>query len=132
MQLSARFLNDVSGVNSFEIANQVEFFAGDNQTIYFQLVDASLDRPEQGFSPAGRRYMPASGSTLQVTFMSVDDAKKVVRMATQPFATDPSIWSVALLPSDPMKGTVSLKFVLTEPSRTLNASFVPGLLLRVQ
>lgn len=76
--------------------------------------------------------MPPAGSTLAVTFLNVDDSKKLTRPASQPFPQDPSIWSVAILPSDPLQGTVPLKFVLTEPSRVLNASFIPGLFLRVQ
>jgi hypothetical protein len=132
MLLSARFLIDVANVNSYEHAAQLEFNAGDTQTVHFQLIDGALDRAEQGFSPAGRRYMPPAGSTLQITMLNVDDAKKVVRFASQPFAQDPSIWAVSILGTDPLKGSVSLKFVLTEPSRTLNAQFVPGILLRVK
>jgi hypothetical protein len=131
MLLSARFLIDVAGVNSFEHSVQLEFFAGDAQTIHFQLVDGSLDRAEQGFSPAGRRYMPVAGATLQVTFLNIDDASKITRFATQPFAEDPSIWSVPLLSSDPLKGTVGLQFTLAEPSRTLTAKFLSGIVLRV-
>lgn len=132
MQLSARFLIDVSSVNSFENASQVEFSFGDDQVIYLQLVDASLDRPEQGFSPAGRRYMPATGATLKVTLGNINDAKKVVRFASQPFASDPSIWSIQLLGTDPVRGTVNMQLQLIETSRTLNGSMLPGVLLRVR
>jgi hypothetical protein len=131
MLLSIRFLNDVSNVNSFEYASNVEFHAGDPQAISFQLIDASLDRPEQGFVPAGRRYMPPAASTLAVTFQNLDDAKRFTRAATQPFPLDPSIWQVPVLASDPLVGTVRLKMVLTEPDRTLNATLGPGLFLRV-
>jgi hypothetical protein len=132
MLLSCRFLNDVAGVNTFQYASQVEVAAGDGQTVYFQLIDASLDRPDQGFSPSGRRYMPASSSTLLVTLANVDDAKKLVRTATQPFPQDPSIWSIPLLSTDPLKGTVFMQAVLTEPSRRLSFSSLPGVLLRVR
>lgn len=133
MKLSLRFLNDVASVNSFEPADSFEFFAGDNQTLYFQLVDISLDRPEHGFNPAGRRYMPPATSTLQVTLSNIDDAKKIVRMATQPFPLDPSIWAITILPSDPVKGTVGLKLVLTEPGpRVFNSSHIPGVFIRVE
>jgi len=132
MLLSARFLLDVANVNSYEHAAQLEFNAGDAQVIHLQLIDAALDRAEQGFSPAGRRYMPPAGSTLQLTMLNIDDAKKVTRFATQPYAQDPSIWAVSILATDPLKGSVSLKLVLAEPGRTLNASLVPGVLLRVR
>src|SRR4051812_12653488 len=124
MLLSARFLNDVSSVNSFEMATAAEIYAGDAQTVYMQLIDASLDRSDQSFNPAGRRYMPPAGSTLQVTFLNVDDAKTVVRTASQPFAQDPSIWSIPILSTDPLAGTAAMNLVLTEPGpRKLNAKF---------
>ncbi len=132
MQLSARFLIDVASVNSYEVVPSVEWTVGDNQTLYFQLVDAALDRLEQGYNPPGRRYMPAATATVQLSMLNIDDAKKVVRFCSQPFPQDPSIWSVALLPTDPLRGTVSLKLLLTEPSRTLAANFTPGLVLRVK
>ena len=109
MLLSARFLNDVASVNSFEAASALELFAGDDQTFYFQIVDLSLDRSDQGFSPQGRRYMPVTGATLYVTLINVDDAKVVRRYASQPFTQDPSIWAIPLPASDPLKGTVNLR-----------------------
>ncbi len=132
MLLSCRFLIDVANVNNFEQVASVELYSGDTQTVYFQLIDASLDRAEQMFNPAGRRYCPPATSTLQVTLVNVDDALKIVRTATQPYAQDPSIWSVPFLASDPLKGTAALNLVLTEPSRTLNARFAPGSVLRIK
>lgn len=132
MLLSCRFLNDVSNVNSFSVSPSAEINAGDAQTLYLQLVDASVDRAEQGFVPSGRRYMPPAGSTFQVTFRNVDDAKKVVRTATQPFQLDPSIWAVSILASDPIRGTVMIGATLTEPGRTLNFGGSPSLILRVK
>lgn len=133
MLLSCRFLNDVQNVNSFETAPQVEFSAGDSQTLYLQLIDASLDRSDQGFFPPGRRYVPPVGSTLQVTFVNVDDARKLVRGAVQPFVLDGSIWSVTILPTDPIAGTVNLNFLLTEAGgRVLNARLTPGVVVRVR
>lgn len=131
MYLSLRFLNDVQGVNSFNYAPGVEFFGGDNQTVFFQLIDASLDKSEQGFFPSGRRYVPAASSTLLVSLGNINDAKKMDRSATQPFAQDPSIWSFPILATDPLKGTVSIKLVLTEPTKKLNSSHMAGIFLRV-
>lgn len=130
--MSSRFLLDVNGVNSFEYSAQVEIASGDTQNVYFQLIDASLDRSEQGFNPPGRRYCPAATSTLAVTFVNTDSAKQFVRAATQPFAQDPSIWTVPILGTDPLLGTVNLKIILTEPSRQLSAVFMPGVVLRVR
>jgi len=121
MLLSCRFLTDVAGVNTFQVSPQAEINAGDAQTLYIQLIDASLDRADQGFSPAGRRYMPPAGSTLSLLFSNIDDAKKLTRAATQPFSLDPSIWAIPILSTDPLAGTVTLKATLVEPGpRTLN------------
>lgn len=131
MLLSCRFLRNVQNVNSFEQSNTMELFAGDTQTLYLQLVDSGVDRTEQGFSPPGRRYIPGAGASLQVTFENIDDAKRVVRLATQPFANDPSIWSVPLLATDPFKGTVMFTLKLNDGAKVFNSSGQP-LMLRVR
>jgi hypothetical protein len=117
MLLSARFLANVSDVNNFDWIRQVEMNAGDPVTVYVQLVDASLDKSVQGWEPiiSGRRYMPASGATLQVQLKNVDDTKTLNKIATQAFPTsDPSIWSFQIAATDDVQGTVSLTLVLTE------------------
>lgn len=150
MLLSFRFLTDVAGVNSFEAAVSAEISQGDAQDLYFQLIDAGLDRGEQGYMPAGRRYMPASPATMTVTFTNTNTGPTTggdfqlsprinpgsldtfTRAATQPFAQDSSIWKVSILASDPLNGTVQMKPVLTEPTRTLTVAQMPGLCLRVR
>lgn len=150
MLLSYRFLNDVAGVNNFEVAAAIEINAGDAQDLYIQLIDAALDRTEQGYIPSGRRYMPSVGASLVVTFTNIDTGPtvangfetatrinpsvpaKVIRTAAQPFAQDGSIWSIPVLASDPLNGTVQIKLVLVEPSRTLTVNPQPGMFLRVR
>jgi hypothetical protein len=114
VRLSLRMLDSVSGVNNFNYANSVGMTEGDSPTVYFQLVDLSQDRADQGFVPAGRRYCPAAGATMTVNLLHVDDARKVVKTATQPFANDPSIWCFSLLPTDPVRGTVNVVVTLSE------------------
>ena len=118
MKLSARPLVDVEGANDFQYSTQLEYYAGDATTFYFQLIDQEKNPAQQGFYPSGLRYCAITGATLQVTFNNVADSKRVVRYATQPFANDTSIWSVSILATDPLEGTVSLKCVLTENSGT--------------
>ncbi len=132
MLLACRFLIDVAGVNSFEYAESVEWYQGDSQTLYVQLIDASLDRPQDGYVPAGRRYIPAQGSTLTVTFSNIDSAKVVTRSATQPFAQDGSIWSIPILPSDPFKGSISVHLKLNENGQIKSSGDRPGMLIRVR
>lgn len=128
MLLSARMLTDVQSVNSFEQVDQVEFMEGDSLFVFFQLVDSTLDRSDQGFMPSGRRYVPASGSTLQVVLDNIDDAKRVTRNAVQAFPTlDGSIWKVQILPTDKIGGTVQMKLTLSEGG-TIKKSLVKGAL----
>lgn len=114
MKLTARMLSNVRDANSFEWAETVQMSEGDSPIVYFQLVDASLDRYNQGFSPAGRRYCPAAGSILMVVLDNVDDARVVTRVAMQPFPSDPSIWAISLMPTDKLVGTVNMKLNLTQ------------------
>lgn len=114
MLLSARLLKDVSNVNSFEYADVAEFTKGDALSVYFQLIDSSVHTTICGYNPSGRRYSPASGATMSVTIENIDDAKKVTRTATQPFALDPSIWKVDILATDVIAGTANLRITLTE------------------
>lgn len=127
MLLSARILESVSGVNSFDYVDQGRFTEGDTPTIYLQLIDAAKDRPQDGFVPAGRRYMPIGGATLQVTFVNLDASKQVVRFATQPFPQDPSIWAVTLLATDAIRGTVSLRLLLSESGKLTKGSLQAAL-----
>lgn len=114
MRLSARMLNNVTNVNSYENVDTLQFTEGDLPPLFFQLIDASTDRAERGYVPAGRRYMPATGATLQATLGSVDSAKTITRACTQPYAQDPSIWKLMLLAGDSLTGFRDLRLVLTE------------------
>jgi hypothetical protein len=131
MRLSARILANVSGINAFSYANQADLTEGDTPIIYFQLVDLTRDRADQGFVPAGRRYVPTALATLEVTLDHIDATRKVVRMATQPFPQDPSIWAVTLTTLDKLRGTVNMKLVLTETGGKVTSGLLSAA-LRVQ
>jgi hypothetical protein len=115
MKFSVIPLIKVSGVNDFLYSTQVEFTAGDATDIYVQLVDLEKNSAQYGYYPGGLRYVPLPLSTVQVTIRNIDTAKEFIRYATQPFATDASIWRFSLLPTDPVSGTLTIHFVLTEP-----------------
>lgn len=114
MLLSARPLENVVNVNAYEVVDHVSFSEGDAVSLYLQLVDLAKDRPEQGFVPAGRRYMPAAGATLQVTLDHLNDARVITKVAVQPFSQDASIWRVDVMSTDIVRGTVTIKIALTE------------------
>jgi hypothetical protein len=134
MILGCRFLTDVASVNVFQVISAAELYKGDTQNVYIQLLDMAVDRSDQGFSPAGRRYCPPAGTTLTLKFQNIDDAKVVLRPCVQAYPTlDASIWYVPLLSSDPLAGTVTMSATLTEPGSIVK-TFVnqKGIMLRVR
>jgi hypothetical protein len=129
MLLSARLLSGVTDVNTFEVVTTLEMTQGDQQDVYFQLIDASV---QKFASPKGRRYIPPSGASLRVTVQSLDSNQTLVGSATQPFSGDLSIWKFrwplppyqnADYDPDSVVGTFALKLVLTEPGTTLPAAW---------
>jgi hypothetical protein len=114
MRLGIRPLEDVQTVNSFEYVDELEWTEGDALYVHFQLVDLNLDRSDQGFRPAGRRYVPAAGAFLTAVVESIDDAKTVTRLCVQPFPLDASIWRLQILSTDRIRGTPQLKLTLNE------------------
>lgn len=114
MLLTARMLKDVQTVNSFESSSQIQWTEGDALNLHFQLVDGSLDTETSTFRPAGRRFVPAAGATLTVDLENIDDAKKLTRLASQPFAQDGSIWRLQVLAADKIRGSPQLRLTLNE------------------
>jgi len=110
MLLSARILVNVTDVNSWEYSLDTNFTQGDANFIYFQLIDQNKDKNTQEFRPSGKRFVPASGATLQTTIGSIDNAFRLVKIATQPFPGDSSIWRIQITATDPVK---SGKYALT-------------------
>lgn len=104
MRLSIQTLSDLNSINSFETVDQVELTEGEGGTIAFMLIDQAK----------GRRYCPSDGATLQVIVDNIDSAKRLTRTATQPYDGDLSIWTFSILPTDPIRGTVTLLIFLTE------------------
>lgn len=115
MKLSALPLLDVNSVNSYETRGPVTWTQGDALYVYFRLLDSNLDRPEQGFSPSGRRYCPAASSTLSVQINSIDSTKTYTKTASQPYSVlDASIWRIQISATDLIVGSPDLLLTLTE------------------
>jgi hypothetical protein len=132
MLLAARMLNNVASVNAFDWADEVEFTKGDQVDVYFQLIDANLDKAVKGFVPAGRRFCPATGATLTVKLENIDDAIAITRACTQPFASDPSIWKLSILNSDVIQGTCALSLTLVEGPKTTRGRVEAAVLIHGQ
>ena len=116
MILSARPLIDVASVNIYRPAPVWQFTENDPVSLYFQLVDTALDTETEGFTPAGRRYIPATGATMSVTLDSIDMIKSLTRSATNPYSDDRSIWLLQLLATDLVRGSIGMTLTLTEGS----------------
>lgn len=114
MIFGIRLLDNVVNVNRFNYVTEIVSSAGDGLDVYFQLIDAS--QFNAGYSPMGNRYIAPTNSLCSVTILNTDAAKQFTRIASQPFSSDWSIFKFSLLPSDPVEGTVSLRFSLREPA----------------
>lgn len=129
MILSGRILSNALSANVFDYAPAAQFTQGDQATVFIQLIDTTQDTMQQGFNPPGRRFMPAAGATLQVLLDCVDDAKKITRTLVQPFPQDPSIWRLDVLPTDKVKGTVTIRLVLNESGKETRGYIKAGMLV---
>lgn len=132
MRLSARPLLNYANVNSFSYGNQWTIRAGEQNVLYFQLVDLDqgpatvVGGPLFQGSPSlsgniGLRYMAGVGSAnqpvgMQVSFPSIDDLQMIVATAVQE-TDDKSIWKVTLNENQkPNSGAVI--FAISEGGRT--------------
>ena len=131
MLLSARMMDDVSGVNNFGYTPTAEMSQGNQTDVYFQLIDASVDLPTTGLNPSGRRYCPSTAATLQVCFKSIDNSVTVQRFAAPAFSTqDLSMWKVTIFATDNLLGTYTMFLRLTDGSMVTLGSV--GMALQVQ
>jgi hypothetical protein len=122
MYLTGRVLLNVADVNTWEYGDVYRLSQGDTPTLYLQLIDLDKDKDVLKNRPSGKRYMPATGAVLTATIQNINAVNTVVKVATQPFANDPSIWAISILSTDPIvSGTFSLQLALTEGSKTTSA-----------
>ena len=116
MILSARLLDNYVDINNFDVTNQLSVTSsyppvpGQAVTLTLQLADISKDRASQGFSPAGRRYVPMplpdedgndTPVKLQVNLVSINQANNCTYYGTwMKSAGDGSIWQILVPESD--------------------------------
>lgn len=107
MKLSAKFLKNVSNINTFQYVNQWDISEGSANRLYFQIIDKLKD--------SLRFITQATTYSVSVTFLSIDSSSEITKVATQPFADDKSIWYIDLSASEvPNSGAV--KFSITQDS----------------
>lgn len=119
MRLNAKIIKNVHSVNSWVFTNQAFVIEGQANSIYLQLVnlDQSTDpttEKSSAFPQNPIRYISqAVAISLEATFPSLVDDDKFTVVATQPFASDKSIFKFDLTDDQiPSSGTVEFK--LTE------------------
>jgi hypothetical protein len=106
MRLSAKVIKNYANINNFDYSDVWTHRKGDENTLYFQLVD--LDKN-------GQRYLAgiAAAASVQVIFPSIDDETKLTLNAAQVDPNDASIWKIDLAATDlPSSGNV--QFAVTE------------------
>lgn len=106
MKLSVKFLKNVANVNTFQYASQWNISEGSSHVLYFQFVDKLKD---------DLRYMSQATviDEVAVIFLNIDEASEIVKIATQPFLDDKSIWCITLA-SDEVPNSGAAKFSITE------------------
>lgn len=122
MRLGIQMLNSSSGLNTLQFLNQVQINPGDTATVMFRLVD--LDQ-------ASERFIPITGSVMAVNLVSIDAAKNIAKVPTNPFADDRSIWSFNLSAAETqMAAGVNMSVKLTQvadvKTATAEASIIFG------
>lgn len=106
MKLSVKFLKNVANVNTFQYASQWNISEGSSQVLYFQFVDKLKD---------DLRYKSQATvvDEVSVTFLNIDEASEIIKIATQAFPDDKSIWTITLA-SDEVPNPGAAKFSITE------------------
>ena len=116
MRLGLVMLDPNSSLNNLKYLREVYVNQGDTADILFQLVD--LDTQDQS-NLIGNRYMPVTGSLMQLTISSVNDANTLTLPATMAFPSDDrSIWKFSLTAAQTAKAAgINLSAVLTQGTK---------------
>jgi hypothetical protein len=117
-------LNNVLDVNNFQPTLSLTINSGNSGTLYFRLVNQNQALGGGFFE----RYI-ATSPTLTVNFNNNNLANNLSLPATQPFAGDASIFSVAILPSYNI-ASLGLTATVTFGGNTYNVPILSKLLVQ--
>lgn len=124
---TVKILTNVASANLFDRAESVKLLSGNAASVYFQLYQS--DRKE--------RYVPASGSTVQVKFLRGNDVsatptnQTTTITASNPYAEDRSIWKCDLTIAQIDKVISGGMQVLLTESSVVKTLFVDSVILKV-
>ena len=114
MRLGLKMLNSSSSLNAISYLNQVLINPNDTATVMFQLVDL-----DQG----GQRYIPATGAMVTINLTSINIANNIMKIPTNPFSDDRSVWAFNLLASETaVAAGVNMKVTLTQGADVKSAT----------
>lgn len=98
MRNIVKILDNVCGVNNFDIVEEIRLTRGNQYELYFQLATEKSDA--QG-EITQLRYIPqGTNIAVEVYFDNLDLTYNVKRVATAAFAGDSSIYKVSILAQD--------------------------------
>jgi len=105
MKFSVKFLKNVANVNTFQYTSQWSISEGYSHVLYFQITDKLKD---------DLRYLSqATDLDVSVIFLDITESSEIIKVATQPFNDDRSIWSITLDATEvPNPGAI--KIMITE------------------
>jgi hypothetical protein len=105
VRLTIKPLKNFNNINSFEYATEWTIMAGNQNRLYFQLVDTDKDE---------LRYMPTNSSySVSVEFPAIIPTQVTTKAAVQADSLDRSIWYVDILSTDTVFSG-SIRLSLTE------------------
>lgn len=103
MRLYAKAVINYENINNFDTADEWNIRAGEENTLYFQLTNLNKN---------GLRFIPTVGSTVEVTFPSIDDDSIITVSAAQVDVQDGSLWKIDLSDTQiPSSGNVLFSVV---------------------
>ena len=110
MKKMFKLLESVNNYNSFDVVDIFEHVNGNQQDIYFRLIQ-KFSGNQPNFNDL--RWLPSSSAQVTVNFDSLDQANVINRVATMVYPNDDrSIWKLTLLAADVISG--SMKLTLTD------------------
>jgi hypothetical protein len=125
---TAQMLGNVANVNLYDVVSEVKFYSANAVDIYFQLWQ----------SDRSVRYIPNATATVAVTFLRANTiaqtpaSQTLTLSASNPFATDTSIWKVSLTAAQVAQIVGGgLQITLTEPGPVTTTIFVPMVLAKL-
>lgn len=117
MRHIVKILDNVCGVNSFDVVEEITLTRGNQYELYFQLATEKSDA--QGETTLTRYIPQGVNIAVEVYFDNLDLTYNIKRVATPAFTGDSSIYKVPVLAQDQLMFN-SMNVVVIEDGKVLN------------